>query len=108
MVNIPFYAIHHDPEYWSEPEIFRPERFLPENKINIKPYTFIPFGVGPRMCMGWQLAMLELKMAIAKIVYSYELHTTSNTPKKPIYNSKKFLLLCEEIYISLKHRKNSY
>ena len=51
-VIIPVYAIHHDPEFYPEPETFKPERFAPENRDNLVPYTFLPFGEGPRICIG--------------------------------------------------------
>lgn len=51
-VHIPVSQLHHNPDYFPEPELFWPERFLPENKADIKPYTFFPFGEGPRICIG--------------------------------------------------------
>lgn len=52
VVMIPLYPIHRDPENYTEPEVFDPERFNEENKRNIKPFTYIPFGAGPRNCVG--------------------------------------------------------
>ena len=49
---IPIFALHRDPENFPEPEKFDPERFSDENKHNIKPFTFLPFGSGPRICIG--------------------------------------------------------
>lgn len=51
-VHLPVYHLHHNPEFFPNPEEFRPERFLGEEKRNIKPYTYIPFGEGPRVCLG--------------------------------------------------------
>ena len=51
-ISIPVFAIHHDPSIWAEPETFRPERFLKEEESNIQPYTWLPFGGGPRQCIG--------------------------------------------------------
>nr|XP_027231178.1 cytochrome P450 3A24-like isoform X2 [Penaeus vannamei] len=51
VVTCPLFQIHRDPKYWPEPEVFRPERFLPENKANITHLTHIPFGIGPRNCL---------------------------------------------------------
>lgn len=49
---IPIFGIHHDPNYYPDPEKFDPERFSDDNKENIAPGTFIAFGVGPRNCIG--------------------------------------------------------
>jgi cytochrome P450 len=51
-VNVPIMGMHYDPEYFPEPERFDPERFSDENKDKIKPFTYLPFGVGPRNCIG--------------------------------------------------------
>lgn len=49
---IPIYSLHRDPKYYSDPEVFDPERFTEEN-INSRPLgTFLPFGDGPRICIG--------------------------------------------------------
>lgn len=52
IIGFPVQGIHMDKRYYSEPEKFDPERFNEENKHNIKPYTYLPFGVGPRNCIG--------------------------------------------------------
>lgn len=51
-IMIPIMAIHHDPEIYPDPETFNPERFSPENKHKINPYTFLSFGAGGRNCIG--------------------------------------------------------
>ena len=51
-VVIPMHAIQMDPQYFSNPNKFDPERFSPENKNSIKPNTYFPFGDGPRICIG--------------------------------------------------------
>lgn len=49
-VIIPFLGLHHDPEYFPDPLEFDPERF--NGKTKITPFTYLPFGEGPRMCLG--------------------------------------------------------
>ncbi|CAG2167631.1 unnamed protein product, partial [Oppiella nova] len=75
VVHIPIYAIHRDPEHFADPEVFRPERFLAEN-IAHNPYTYLPFGAGPRNCLGMRLAQLEIKLALINLVHRYVFHAT--------------------------------
>ncbi|KAH0816563.1 hypothetical protein GEV33_006229 [Tenebrio molitor] len=51
-VLIPAYGLHRDPEYFPDPENFDPDRFSEDNKTKIRDYTYIPFGDGPRICIG--------------------------------------------------------
>lgn len=49
---VPIWGLHHDPDYYPNPENFYPERFNDENKVNIVPGSYLPFGDGPRYCIG--------------------------------------------------------
>lgn len=51
-VIIPIYGFHHDPKYYPNPAIFDPERFIEQNKRTRHSYTYLPFGEGPRNCIG--------------------------------------------------------
>ncbi|CAG2179558.1 unnamed protein product [Oppiella nova] len=78
-VNFSTYYMHHDPDYWPEPEKFDPLRFSPERKHEIHPSSWQPFGSGPRNCIGMRFALFEAKMALAKILMKYRLEPGSNT-----------------------------
>ncbi|XP_042886029.1 cytochrome P450 3A7-like [Penaeus japonicus] len=73
VVSCPVWTVHRDPKYWPEPEEFRPERFLPENKANIANFTHMPFGVGPRNCIAQRFALMEAKIALAKLLLASDL-----------------------------------
>ncbi|KXJ70318.1 hypothetical protein RP20_CCG024124 [Aedes albopictus] len=68
MVMIPIHSIHHDPDIYPDPSRFDPDRFTPE-AINGRPsHSFLPFGHGPRNCIGMRFALLEVKFGIAQLV----------------------------------------
>lgn len=71
-IIFPIYGIHHDPRYYKDPETFDPERFSDENKGDIKPLSFIPFGVGPRNCIGSRFALMEAKSVIYHLLRDFD------------------------------------
>lgn len=75
----PIYSIHHDPNLWPEPEKFDPDRFLPENRSEIHAAAWQPFGLGPRNCIGLRFAMLEAKLALARILTKFRLSPAPKT-----------------------------
>ncbi|XP_076416420.1 cytochrome P450 3A2-like isoform X5 [Peromyscus maniculatus bairdii] len=79
LVMVPIYALHHDPEYWPEPEEFHPERFSKENKGNINPYVYLPFGNGPRNCLGMKFALMNLKLALTKVLQNFSFQPCKET-----------------------------
>uniref|UniRef100_A0A8C3LK22 unspecific monooxygenase n=1 Tax=Chrysolophus pictus TaxID=9089 RepID=A0A8C3LK22_CHRPC len=79
IVVIPPYTLHRNPEYWPNPDEFRPERFSKENKDNIDPYTYLPFGAGPRNCIGMRFALLTLKVAITAVLQHFTFQVCKET-----------------------------
>ncbi|XP_032682944.1 cytochrome P450 9e2-like [Odontomachus brunneus] len=65
VIWIPVYGLHHDPKYFEQPEKFNPERFLGEQKKHIHNMgVYLPFGLGPRLCIGNRFALLETKVLL--------------------------------------------
>ena len=52
IVWLPVGALHHDEKYFPNPDKFDPDRFSTENRVHIDPYVYMPFGMGPRNCVG--------------------------------------------------------
>uniref|UniRef100_A0A8K9X9P8 unspecific monooxygenase n=1 Tax=Oncorhynchus mykiss TaxID=8022 RepID=A0A8K9X9P8_ONCMY len=79
VVLVPTWTLHRDPEIWSDPEEFKPERFSKENKEPIDPYTYMPFGAGPRNCIGMRFAMIMMKLAMVEILQSFTFSVCDET-----------------------------
>ncbi|MEP7292089.1 MAG: cytochrome P450 [Chloroflexota bacterium] len=75
-INIFNFMTHRDPRWWDAPEAFRPERFSPENESSIPRYAYLPFGGGPRVCIGNSFAMMEARLMLATIAQRYQLRLT--------------------------------
>lgn len=110
MVVIPVLGIQRDPDFYPQPEKFDPDRFSEENKKKRPPSTFIPFGEGPRVCIGQQIfvhlctfsfnhasltglrfGMLQTKVGLATILQNYEI-TLDKKTKQPMEIEKKVLI----------------
>ncbi|KAL0100771.1 hypothetical protein PUN28_019270 [Cardiocondyla obscurior] len=92
VVLVPTYGIHHDPKYFPNPDKFDPERFSEENKDNISPYTYLPFGHGPRKCIGNRFVLMETKILIAHILQKFTIKATEKTIDPIVFDKKVFAL----------------
>ncbi|MFT5998284.1 MAG: cytochrome P450 [Neolewinella sp.] len=86
-IGIFFYGLHRNPEYWEDPDAFRPERMTPEAKKARQPFCFLPFGGGPRLCIGNHFAMLEMQLILARLLqdYDFELPANADQVKQKAY-----------------------
>ncbi|CAG2058749.1 unnamed protein product, partial [Timema podura] len=71
-VVIPVYAIHHDPKYYPDPEKFNPERFSAENIKSQPNCTYLPFGEGPRNCIGLRFGLMQIKVGLTALLSKYK------------------------------------
>nr|XP_012230989.1 PREDICTED: cytochrome P450 9e2-like [Linepithema humile] len=106
VIMIPVYGLHHDPKYFPNPQNFDPERFSDENKDNIFPYTYLPFGHGPRKCIGNRFALMETKLLIAHLLRKFIIKTTEKTVEPVVFDKKEFSLKpVSGFWIGLEKRK---
>lgn len=96
LISISPYLIHHHPDYWSDPESFNPTRF--DNSPT--PYTFIPYGLGPRICMGARLANLEMCMFLLHAIKTFKFSFSERTKNVGI-NAQVSLRPDQDIYLDL-------
>ena len=86
------FANHYNPRYFPDPERFDPERFSPENEKRLPRFAYIPFGGGPRVCIGNSFAMMEAKLILSTLIkrYRFELHPAQKfEPQSQITLSNK-------------------
>ncbi|KAI5646475.1 cytochrome p450 domain-containing protein [Phthorimaea operculella] len=81
-IVIPVDGLHHDPQYFEEPEKFYPERFDPKNVESIKKYTYLPFGEGPRACIGERLGIMQSTAGLAAVLSRYTVVPSQSTVKE--------------------------
>ncbi|XP_017010446.2 cytochrome P450 9c1 [Drosophila takahashii] len=98
LVHIPVVALHHDPDNFPQPEEFRPERFDEEHKHEIRQFTYLPFGVGQRSCIGNRMALMEVKSLIFQLLLRYRLKPTDRTSKDMMASIAGFRMMPRELF----------
>ncbi|XP_012533822.1 cytochrome P450 6A1 isoform X2 [Monomorium pharaonis] len=99
---IPAFAIHRDPNFYPQPDVFDPERFNEEAVQSRHPMTYLPFGDGPRNCIGARFAVHQTKLGLVKILRNYKIDVCAKTPIPYVSDPKTFLLLVPKGGIHLK------
>ena len=78
-ITFPIFLLHRNPKYWPNPDKFDPERFNPNNEQSYPTFAYLPFGEGPRNCIGKRLAMLEAKMTLVAILKELQFTRSADT-----------------------------
>ena len=78
------WTLHRHETHWEKPRAFMPERFLPENRGRISRFQYLPFGVGPRVCIGATFAMQEAVIALAVLMRRYRFDVTPQARVWPV------------------------
>ncbi|XP_049542463.1 cytochrome P450 6a2-like [Anopheles darlingi] len=101
-ILIPVLALHMDAKYFPEPQKFDPERFSPERKATHEGTVYLPFGEGPRICVGMKFGQTQVKLGLLKLILQYRVSIGPNhkplcvDPRSLLYQAKYGLLLTFE------------
>ncbi|XP_045519370.1 cytochrome P450 6k1-like isoform X2 [Pieris brassicae] len=74
-------GMQYDHNFFPEPLKYDPERFMPGNEENIKPFTYLPFGEGPRICVGMRFGLMTVRHAISNLILKYKFEPIPGAPK---------------------------
>ncbi|XP_059061355.1 cytochrome P450 6B2-like [Achroia grisella] len=85
-------AIHHDPKYYPNPEVFDPERFTPEAAAARHPCAYLPFGVGPRNCIGMRFARVQSQICIIKLLSKFRVEKSKNTMEEMKFDPLRIVM----------------
>ena len=77
------WVTHRHPDFWREPDEFRPERFAAEERADMHKFAFYPFGGGPRVCIGKGFALMEAQLVLATILKHWRLELVPNQDVVP-------------------------
>lgn len=83
IVAVAPWALHRSPALWREPERFDPERFSPKRSEGRKKYAYLPFGGGPRVCIGNHFALMEAKIIVATLIRGFDVDVQHVPPPTP-------------------------
>jgi cytochrome P450 len=78
-ILVPYiYGVHHNSECWESPSEFKPSRFTKENKNNHHPFAHVPFGGGPRVCIGQNMAVMQILLVLVSVIKKYDFKIINN------------------------------
>lgn len=100
-ILISLHAIHHDPEYFPEPDKFDPERFSTENKTKLHACAYMPFGEGPRFCVGMRFGIMQAKVGMAIMLKNYKFTLKNKCSKLKLEPSAPLLAPIGEVLLNI-------
>nr|ALX81391.1 cytochrome P450 [Liposcelis entomophila] len=90
-IYISLNGLQRDPKYFPDPEKYDPYRFSEDRKQSIVPFTYIPFGEGPRICIGMRFGLMSAKTGLLQILRNFRVEPSDETPRKIQYHEHSIL-----------------
>ena len=104
-IYMPTYPAHINEEFFPQPFEFKPERFLKENSDKIIPYSYRPFGSGPRVCLGQRFAMVEMMIFMSKLMLKFKIVKVPNQTSLSYLNGDMSMNCFKEMIVKLEFRQ---
>ncbi|KAJ2955885.1 hypothetical protein NQZ79_g8176 [Umbelopsis isabellina] len=108
LLNIDILGVHHNPDYWANPETFDPDRFLEGGEMDLQTSAaaYLPFGAGTRQCIGMNFSIAEQRVALSGILRKYEISLPEDSEHKNglKFSNHLFLLQPKNLKIIFKRR----
>ncbi|XP_073952758.1 cytochrome P450 6B5-like [Choristoneura fumiferana] len=107
VVLISALGIHHDEEHYPNPSKFDPERFTPDKVAARHPCAYLPFGLGPRHCIGMRFAQVQVRVCVIRLLSKFRIETSKNTVHSFKYQPRRLVLTPSEVlYVNIKPRND--
>ncbi|XP_047038359.1 cytochrome P450 6B6-like [Helicoverpa zea] len=91
-ILIPLQSLHNDPKYFPNPEEFRPERFSPEEFDSNNKFVYLPFGLGPRACIGERLGLMQSLAGLAAVLSEFTVEPAPETLRYPVVDPQSSIV----------------
>lgn len=105
LITIPVLGLHRDPSLYPDPDKFDPERFNAVEVAERHPYAYLPFGEGPRNCIGARFGYVQMKVGLVNLLSKYKFKLHSRTPVPLTFNEKSVTLAAKDgIYLIIESR----
>ncbi|XP_011702923.1 PREDICTED: probable cytochrome P450 6a14 [Wasmannia auropunctata] len=105
LVTIPVLGLHRDPSIYPDPDKFDPERFNADKIEKRHPYTYLPFGEGPRNCIGSRFGYVLTKVGLVSLLSKYKFKLDPRTPVPLVFHEKYLTLAAkDDVYLIVEPR----
>jgi len=105
LLGVSMFNVQHHPGHWKDPFTFDPDRFSPENIKGHHKYSFLPFSLGPRMCVGNNFSLIEQRLFLTKLLQTFEILPTKSHELSSLYG-KTGIGEPRSVWVRLKRRSN--